>query len=140
MTAQILETRTLANGTTLTLHDASRRQAADRWIVVLEARVAIPVEASCLPSELMGDLSLETVRNQLGETVVYTSRMERVFVPDENKQDLMTRFQDEFNRNTVPYLSNPAFPARFIRKQIHDDQKQQAWQATLTADTRQDPT
>ena len=32
MSEAILESRTLANGTTLTLCDASRRQAADRWI------------------------------------------------------------------------------------------------------------
>ncbi len=138
MSDSILETRTLANGATLTLCDASRRQAADRWIVVLEARVRIPTRGDCLPADLMGDLSLETVRNLLGETVTYTSRMERVFVSNEDKQNLINRFKDAFIRNTVPYLSTPAFPVRFIQKQIRDVRQQQAWQAAA-ADSRQDP-
>jgi len=139
MSEAILESRTLANGTTLTLCDASRRQAADRWIVVLEARVSIPTQADCLPADLMGALSLETVRSLLGETVTYTSRMERVFVSDEDKQNLLTRFQDDFNRNTVPYLATPAFPARFVRKQCHEVRQRRAWQAAA-ADSQQDAT
>ncbi len=139
MTDQKLETRTLDNGTTLTLYDASRRQAADRWIVVLEVRVAIPIQADCLPAEFLGELSLETVREQLGETVTYTNRIERVFVSDEDKQDLITRFKDDFDRNTVPYLANPAFPARYIRKQLHDHQQQQAWQAAAAEGRNDSP-
>lgn len=137
MSDPILETRTLANGTTLTLCDASRRQAADRWIVVLEARVHIPTQADCLPADLMGDLSLETVRSLLGETAIYTSRMERVFVPDEDKPKLLSRFQDDFNRHTAPYLATPAFPVRFVRKQCHEVQQRRAWQVAA-ADSRQD--
>ena len=38
MTPTLLETRNLDNGTTLHLYDASRRQAADRWIVTMEIR------------------------------------------------------------------------------------------------------
>ena len=127
MPESLIESRELANGTTLSLYDASRRQAADRWIVVLEARIDIPLNDVCFPPEHTDDLTLDAVRAVLGNQVVYISRQERVFVPDEDKADLIARFRDDFCRHTEPYLSRPSFPTRYIAQQYHEQRKQQAW-------------
>lgn len=128
MNDNVLEARQLSNGTTLTLYDASRRQSADRWIVVMEARLEIPVDDSCFPPERADGLSLETVRQALGPRVVFVSRRERVFVSDEDKAGLLTALQDEFHRNAVPYLLHPVFATRVISKQYQAYKKKRAWQ------------
>jgi hypothetical protein len=130
MNGTLLETRQLGNGTTLHLVDASRPQAADRWIVVLEARIDIPVSAQLLPPELADGLSPAAVQAVLGSGVTYVSRKERVFVPTAEMEALLAIFQDEFCRNALPYLALPAFPARFILRQYKEIQKRRSLRQT----------
>jgi len=122
-----LETRRLSNGTTLHLVDASRPQSADRWIVALEARMDIAIDTHHLPAPPGEGPTLEAMQRMLGPQVTYVSRMERVFVPIEDKERLLETFQDEFCRNILPYLSLPAFPARFILKQYREISQRRSW-------------
>ena len=122
-----LETRQLPNGTTLHLVDVSRPQSADRWIVALEARIDISVDTHSLPQQYCDGPTFETVRQALGPRVTYVKRTERVFVPAEDKERLLSSFQDEFCRNALPYLSLTTFPARYILKQYKDIEKRRAW-------------
>jgi len=140
MNDNLLETRHLSNGTTLNLYDVSRRQGADRWIVTMEARLDIPVIEDALPPEPMNGLPLASVRDVLGPRVVFLSRRERVFVPDDEKDDILTLLRDEFCANAVPYLANPIFPARFIIKQYREVQQKKALQQAVAAATPPDPT
>jgi len=139
MNDNLLETRHLSNGTTLNLYDVSRRQGADRWIVTMEARLDIPVIEDALPPEPMNGLPLASVRDVLGPRVVFLSRRERVFVPDDEKDDILSLLRDEFCANVVPYLTNPVFPARFIIKQYREVQQKKAWQDAAAAATPPDP-
>ena len=140
MNDNLMETRHLSNGTTLNLYDVSRRQGADRWIVTMEARLDIPVTEDALPPEPIDGLPLASVRDVLGPRVVFLSRRERVFVPDDEKDDILTLLRDEFCANAVPYLANPVFPARFIIKQYREVQQKKALQQAVAAATPPDPT
>ena len=135
MNETTLETRQLPNGTTLYLVDVSRPQTADRWIVALEARINISVDIHSLPRQDCDGPSFETVRQALGPRVTYVKRTERVFVPVEDKERLLSSFQDEFCRNALPYLSLPTFPARYILKQYKDIEKRRAWAAPNDANS-----
>ena len=128
MTETLLETHPLANGTTLRLYDVSRRQGADRWIVVLEARLEIPVTHAVLAPDPMNAVSLETLRQVLGSPVVYISRKERVFVDGDDKNRLLQAFRDDYHKTALPYLAHPAFPARYILKQYQETCRRRAWQ------------
>jgi hypothetical protein len=139
MNDNLLETRQLNNGTTLNLYDASRRQGADRWVVVMKAELDIPVNEDCLPPKQMDGLTLESVRDALGPRVVFLSRRERVFVPDDEKDGLLAFLKDEFCANAVPYLTNPVFPPRFITKQYREVQQKKAWQQAATTASLRDP-
>jgi hypothetical protein len=139
MNDNLMETRHLSNGTTLNLYDVSRRQGADRWIVTMEARLDIPVTEDALPPEPMDGLPLASVRDVLGPRVVFLSRRERVFVPDDEKDDTLTLLRDEFCANAVPYLANPVFPTRFIIKQYREVQQKKALQQAVAAATLPDP-
>jgi len=138
MNDNLLETRQLSNGTTLHLYDTSRRQGTGHWVVVMEARLEIPVDDHCLPPGQRDGLSIKTIGEALGSCVVYVSRKERVFVPDEDKAGLISAFQEEFCRNAVPYLLHPAFPSRFIIKQYREYQKKKAWQDAAVTQPDQD--
>jgi len=127
MAEKLLETRKLTNGTTLSLYDASRRQAADRWIVVLEARVAISLDANRFPSKGIDGLSLATVSKVLGSEVVYINRQKRIFVPDEEQEDLIRLLRENFYRTTEPYISRPTFPLRYIVQQYRQQLQQPSW-------------
>jgi hypothetical protein len=133
MNDNLMETRQLSNGTTLKLYDVSRRQGADRWIVAMEARLDIPVTEDAFPPEPMNGLTLASVRDALGPRVVFLSRRARIFVPDDEKEDVLTILRDEFFANAVPYLSRPVFPARFIIKQYREVQQKKAWQDAAAA-------
>lgn len=135
----LLETHQLSNGTTLNLYDVSRRQGADRWIVVMEARLEIPVDKTFFLPERVDGLSLETVRKALGPSVFYVSRQERIFVPDEDKAGLLNALQAEFCNNAVPYLLHPAFPTRFIIKQYLEHHKKRALQDAAVRTTENPP-
>lgn len=123
----LIETQPLSNGTTLRLVDASRPQIGDRWIVILEARIEIPISESCVRPEEMQGLSLETLQKVLGRSVTYTSRKERIFVSVTEKDRLLQTFLDDFRRDMLPYLSLPAFPPRYILKQYREIEKRQSW-------------
>ena len=123
----LLETQPLSNGTTLRLVDASRPQIGDRWIVILEARIEIPISEGCVRPEETDGLSLETLQKVLGRSVTYTSRKERIFVPVTEKDRLLQTFLDDFRRDMLPYLSHPAFPPRYILKQYREIEKRQSW-------------
>jgi len=138
MNDTLMESRPLPNGTTLHLVDASRPQTADRWIVALEARIDIAIDAHLWPSEQASGPTPEAVRRLLGPRVTYVSRKERVFVPVEEKEQLLAAFKEEFCRHSLPYLSLPAFPARFILKQYREIQKRQSWRPPKEADPDQD--
>ena len=140
MNDNLMETRHLSNGTTLNLYDVSRRQGADRWIVTMEARLDIPVAEDALPPEPMNGLPLASVRDVLGPRVVFLSRRERVFVPDDEKDDILTLLREEFCANAVPYLANPVFPARFIIKQYREVQQKKVLQQAVAGATPPDPT
>ena len=138
MNDTLMESRPLPNGTTLHLVDASRPQTADRWIVVLEARIDISIDAHLWPSEQASGPTPEAVRRLLGPRTTYIARKERVFVPVEEKEQLLATFKEEFCRHSLPYLSLPAFPARFILKQYREVQKRQSWRPPKEADPDQD--
>lgn len=120
MNETLLATHALANGTTLTVYDASRRQAADRWIVVLEARLEIPLDEAVLsPLDPEGP-TLAAVRSVLETPLVCITRKERVFVDESDKDGLLEAFLDDYRRTALPHLAHPAFPAFYMLKQYQE--------------------
>lgn len=126
MDKTLLDSRALTNDMILYLYDASRRQTADRWIVVMEAHLEIPVDERALASGPADLPDLVAVREIVGARVAYVSRRERVFVADGDKDRLLQTLREAFIRASLPYLSHPAFPGRFIAKQYREVLKQRA--------------
>ena len=68
----------LKNGLTLEFWDYSRPIAGDRWFVLLEVRIAIPIRLDTLPPELRGQA--DQVKETLGDEIIFSQKNERNFI------------------------------------------------------------
>jgi hypothetical protein len=111
----------LKNGLALEFWDLSRPLVGDRWQVVVEARVAIPVRGDTLPPELRPQLS--RVVAALGQEVVFAKQETRNFVDTGEMAALLKQIEEQLLASLQAYLGHPEFAARFIRKKLADQQR-----------------
>jgi hypothetical protein len=126
MTEQPIETQTLPNHATLSCYDRSRRLAGDRWQVVLETQVTIPVDQRTLAGEALESGFVEAVREALGHPYRYINRQERTFVAETEKQQVLEAFLAAMRRKAV-YFAHPEFPRRCLMKAFHENQRKKGW-------------
>lgn len=111
MEERLIETKILANGLELSIYDASRKIAGDRWYVALVARVVVPVQGTDV-------LSVDDAQRALGDTVVFEQRRERNFIGNNEKQAVFDNLYQTFTSGTGIYVARHDFPARFIKKRF----------------------
>lgn len=119
MEERLIETKTLANGLEMSIYDASRKIAGDRWYVVLLARVVVPVREGFL-GQGADAMDPADVQKALGETVVFEQRRERNFVDDNDKTAVFDNLYQTFLSGTGAYVAHPDFPIRFIKKRLSE--------------------
>jgi len=115
---KLLSRHPLKNGLALEFWDLSRPMLGDRWQVVVEARVAIPVSGDTLPAELRPQLS--QVISALGQEVVFVKQEVRNFVDTGEMAGLLKLIEEHLLASLKAYLGHPEFAARFIRKKFAD--------------------
>lgn len=119
----------LPNGLTVEFWDLSKHTAGDRWQVVVEARVPIPLTPENLPPELQ-DRETE-IASALGSPVMFTKQEIRNFIAVGEVPDLVEKIATQLYASIRGYLGHPEFARRFIRKQFKEYQERQAWQRYL---------
>jgi hypothetical protein len=117
--------RRLANGLHLELWDRSRPVAGDRWQVVLEARMAVPVDKATLPPELFA--KADAVQAALGPKVVFSRRDERNFIAAGDLPEILKEMETRLLALVPDYLGHPDFAPRFIRLKYAEHQEKQSW-------------
>jgi hypothetical protein len=110
----LIDGHPLDNGLTLELWDYSRPVAGDRWYVVLEARIVIPVRADTLPPELQPQAP--QVLAALGNELIFSQRDVRNFIADAELAHLRQAMQERLLALAPGYFGHANFAARFIRK------------------------
>ena len=131
--ARLLSRHPLNNGLTLEFWDYSRPLAGDRWFVLLEVRIAIPIRPDTLPPELRGQI--DQVKEALGDEIIFSQKNERNFIAATEAPKILQDMQDSFLDMAPGYFGHPEFAARFIRGKFAQKQELQRWQRL---DTRQD--
>jgi len=120
----------LDNGLSLEFWDRSRPMAGDRWLVVLEARIAIPVGAATLPSDLMGQEA--EISRALGPEIIFSQMDERIFIAADEYPATLKAIEARLLALAPSYLGHPEFPSRFIQKRFREFQEKERWQHQQT--------
>jgi len=120
----------LDNGLILEFWDLSRPMAGDRWLVVLEARLAIPVGAATLPSDLKGQEA--EISRALGPEIIFAQRNERIFIAGDEYPATLKEIEARLLALAPSYLGHPEFAGRFIRKRFTEFQVKERWHRQQT--------
>ena len=127
MEATLIQNKSLKNGLTVQLLDASRPIAGDRWFVSVIARMEIPVTLETLGNTRNQDLDLNEVLDLLGGTVLFEQKQERNFIGITEKEGVMEKMMSSFSALAESYFSHPEFAGNYILKQFMEMKKRQSW-------------
>ena len=111
MAETLVDSIALKNQLTLKLFDASRQIAQDRWLVVLLAKIEVPVDPSYAAIDEIDWKDLTAV---LGSNVVFEQKRERNFVANEAKDAVFLSLRDNFKETLMNYFAHPDFAKRLI--------------------------
>jgi hypothetical protein len=120
----------LDNGLILEFWDQSRPMAGDRWLVVLEARIVIPVGAATLPPDLKGQEA--EISRSLGPEIVFSQRDQRIFIAADEYPATLKEIEARLSTLAPSYLGHPEFPGRFIQKRFREFQEKERWHRQQT--------
>lgn len=126
MNPTLISRQPLENGLTLELWDCSRLVAGDRWQLVLEARIKIPINAVTLPPDLKSQAA--EIKAALGQEIIYGQREERNFISFEEMTGVLKDMEERLATLASTYLGHPQFASRFIRKKYLEFQERRRWQ------------
>lgn len=127
MEEKLIKTMDLTNGMQLNFYDASRRLAGDRWLISLIIRMEIPVTEVSINHGEKSMESVDEIKKVLGEKVLFELKRERIFVADSEKQTVFEEVYDFFIDSVLGYLSNKAFPKRYVLKKYREKVERESW-------------
>ncbi len=121
----LIKTIDLENHLTLKLYDESIKMIGDRWLVTLVARMKVPLDEALIRKSRDFSANKDKIKKALGQEVVFEHKINRIFVEENEKESIFQELYDNFIDNTLPYLSRPNFPERFLLKKIKEEMKRQ---------------
>jgi hypothetical protein len=121
MTDKLLLSHPLANGLILEFHDLSQPMAGDRWQVILEVRLPIPVSADTLPPDL-AEQAPEVIA-ALGPKIFFTQQEVHYFIDIREVPGLLEEIQTRLLQGLESYLGHPDFAGRYLRKKFTEHRK-----------------
>ena len=127
MNEKLIKTMELKNGMKLNFYDASRRLAGDRWLISLIIRMEIPVVEALIADEGKSMDSVGEIKKVLGEKILFEQKRERIFVGESEKQTVLEEVYNFFIDSVLGYLSNNAFPKRYVLKKYREKVEQESW-------------
>jgi len=127
MKEKLIKTMDLSNGMQLNFYDASRQLAGDRWLISLIVRMEIPVAEVSINDEGKSMESVDEIKKVLGEKVLFEQKRERIFVAQSEKQAVFEELYVFFIDSVLGYLSNKAFPKRYVLKKYREKVEKKSW-------------
>ncbi len=115
---KLLSNHKLPNGLSMEVWDRSRPVLGDRWQVVLEASLTIPVNGATLPPELAPRAA--EVSAALGPELTFSRREERNFIAASDVAAVLDEMAGRLLALAPGYLGHPDFTPRFIRQKYQE--------------------
>jgi hypothetical protein len=125
MEPRLLARRELPNGLFLEFWDESRKLAGDRWYVAVRAVVPVPLSEHS-PEDVPAAV-MELILREVGEHLCFQLREERNFIADTDADAVRKDLQGVFVKNSLPYLSRPDFPSRFVARKVWEVAEKMGW-------------
>jgi hypothetical protein len=122
MTETLLLRQTLPNGLILEFYDRSRPMAGDRWQVIIEVRLPIPVTAATLPPDLRA--RADEISTALGQEIFFIKQEMRHFIDIREVPAVLQEIQTRLWEGLKDYMGHPEFSGRYIRKKFAELQGQ----------------
>ncbi|MDD9301590.1 MAG: hypothetical protein HUK40_04280 [Desulfobacter sp.] len=110
----------LENDHCLEIFDDSRKIADDACVVIMTAEMKIPVQKELFTIEPVTDKMFETILETLGSPIVYTYRVERNMIMDNEREALFESLVTTFMENTGKYIAKPSFPEKLVLKEYRE--------------------
>lgn len=116
MTKELIEQRQLANGMVLSVFDASRKVAGDRFFVKVECEVVLPLTADFFDQINDNDSELlDTFKHESGKEIIFSIPKERNFVAEPDKDAVVFELVEQVSENLMTYLENPVFAQKLFK-------------------------
>ena len=125
----VVKERRLANGLELTIYDASRRVAGDRWYVALVARIPVEVAEEDFQGheEPAPELFKEFVEQEGAPRVVFEIKKERNFIDEREREAVFGKLLSELETHCLQYMANARFAQGIKRKRLQEFMERRKW-------------
>ena len=121
---RIIERHELENGTEIILFDHSRQMSVDRWIVELKCVAHIPIDEGFWNMAAGEDQRiLEGIRKKIGDHLTHTFSNKRIFIPDEDREQILREMVHQVYNGMMEYLKKPNFPSKLFKKLYHENRQ-----------------
>ena len=128
MTSMIREI-TLENGLVVRFFDHTRHYYGDFYLVKIGIVCEVP-----LCSAYFGELAdMAEAQRLVGDSAVYRRAVEQMGVPSTAIATVTERLMDNFILHSLPYLSSPAFPGRFLKAELERVRRKSILPSRVTA-------
>ena len=107
---KLLHSLILSNGLSVSIYDSTKLYFGDYYHVRI--KIICSLDAVVLEQS---HFSPETI--SLG-TRTYTRSLEKMGVPSENVESVKKSLLNDFDRNSLPYISSAGFPKKLIDKEL----------------------
>ena len=110
----------LENRHCLEIFDDSKKIAEDAYVVIMTAKMEIPVIKELFSTEGVSDDMFEDIVNTLGSPVVYEYRLERNMIMASDKDEVLENLVTTFLENSGQYVAKPKFPEKLVLKEYRE--------------------
>ena len=70
---------------------------------------------------------LDDLKAVLGKTAVFEQKSKRIFIASSEKDKVFDELLNGFIKTSLPYLSRPEFPRRFVYKKYREAKEKENW-------------
>lgn len=110
----------LENNHCLEIFDDSRKIGADAYVVIMTAKMEIPVVQELFTIEHIAKDTFDDILETLGSPIVYQYKVERNMIMDHEKDEIFEGLVDTFLDNTGQYVAKPSFPEKLVLKEYRE--------------------
>ena len=112
----LMEEVKLANGLSLFIYDQSRPLAGDRWLVKLLLFIPIKIKSEHFAHVHDAKRAYGAFVDAMGDEIAMQQPRMRNFINHKDMQETLMQIKEDVLTAILPYVSNPDFEARFIKK------------------------